>query len=230
MTKIYLCTPHKLGDLNFELIKRIKKLGFEVLCAATDTPQNLPFEEIFDLNVDLIKKADVFVAVLKDYGKDLTAEVGMAYVLGIPRIGIDFNAKKEDIMTYYAFDKIIKEEELEEVLSQLKIERKNNKLSQIAEEANEIENEIGLTMDDSLNKLTQELGEFNDAVQKFRGRYCKTKTENKDNIKEEVGDLIFNIISICNKLGINPDEVPELASITLSKFKERKDIYKKNLK
>lgn len=132
MKTVFLCTPHKLGELNFQLIERIKKLGFNVLCAATHTPQDLDFEQIFRMNVDLIKKADIFIAVLKDYGKDLTAEVGMAYGWGIPRIGIDFNAKKEDVMSYFAFDKVIKPEQIEEILldfTQLKYREELKKLN-----------------------------------------------------------------------------------------------------
>ncbi|MFH1752205.1 MAG: nucleoside 2-deoxyribosyltransferase [archaeon] len=120
MKKLFLCTPHKLGNLNLELINRIKELGFEVLCAVTHTPQDTEFDEMFKKNVELIKQADVFVAVLKDYGKDLTAEVGMAYAWNKPKIGIDFNAKKEDVMCYYAFDKVIKPEQLEEFLVRFK--------------------------------------------------------------------------------------------------------------
>ena len=120
MKTIFLCTPHKLGDLNHELIEKIKKMGFNVLCAATHSPQDIPFDQMFKTNVELIKKSDIFVAVLKDYGKDLTAEVGMAYAWKKPTIGIDFNAKKEDVMCYYAFDKIISLEQLEETLSKFK--------------------------------------------------------------------------------------------------------------
>ncbi len=116
MKTVFLCTPHKLGDLNFKIIDRIKKLGFNVLCAATHSPQNVSQKDIFGRNIELIKKSDIFVAVLKDYGKDLTAEVGMAYAWKMPTIGIDFNAKKEDIMTYYALDRIITLDELDEVL------------------------------------------------------------------------------------------------------------------
>lgn len=119
MKTVYLCTPHKLGDLNHELVKRIKDLGFEVLCAVTHSPQNVPYDQIFQTNVDLIKRADIFIAVLKDYGKDLTAEVGMAYGWGIPSIGIDYNANNSDVMSYYALGKIIKSEELEETLKPL---------------------------------------------------------------------------------------------------------------
>lgn len=104
------------------------------------------------------------------------------------------------------------------------------KLKQIAERTELIHNEIGLDLDASLNKLTQELGEFNDAVQKFRGIYCKKKSDNLDDVKEEVGDLFFNIIYTCYKLGINPDELPKYAENTLNKLKERKDLYKSNIK
>lgn len=118
MKTIFLCTPHKLGNLNLELIDRIKKLGFEVLCAATHSPQDVSKDQIFTNNINLIKRADVFIAVLKDYGKDLTAEVGMAYAWNMPRIGIDYNADSRDIMCYYSLEKIIKPEELEETLKE----------------------------------------------------------------------------------------------------------------
>lgn len=116
MKKVFLCTLHKLGDLNYKLIDKIKGFGFEVLCAATHSPQNVPYEQMFKTNVNLIKQADIFVAVLKDYGKDLTAEVGMAFAWKMPSIGIDYNAEKDDVMMYYAFDKIIKENDLENTL------------------------------------------------------------------------------------------------------------------
>jgi len=112
-----LCAPRKLGDLNRELIERINRLGFDVLCAATHTPQDMPPEQIFRKNVELIKKSDIFVAALKDYGKDLAAETGMAYAWEKPTIGIDFNAQPQDIMVYYAFDKVIKPTKLEDILS-----------------------------------------------------------------------------------------------------------------
>ena len=102
-------------------------------------------------------------------------------------------------------------------------------LNEIANEAKKIEKEIGLTTDDVLNKLTQELGEFNDAVQKFRGRYCKRREETVDKIKEEAGDLIINFISILKSVGINPEEISKFAENTLKKFKERKELYIKSL-
>ena len=120
MKTVFLCTPLKLGNLNLELIERIKKAGFNVLCAVTDSPNDVPFGQMFETNVKLIKDSDIFVAVLKDYGKDLTWEVGMAYALDLPSIGIDYNAQKKDVMTYYSLKKIINPEELESNLLQLK--------------------------------------------------------------------------------------------------------------
>jgi nucleoside 2-deoxyribosyltransferase len=72
---------------------------------------------MFKTNVDLIRKSDIFVAVLKDYGKDLAAEVGMAYAWKMPSIGIDYDAKDTDVMSYFALDRIIKPEDLEKTLS-----------------------------------------------------------------------------------------------------------------
>jgi len=95
-------------------------MGFNVLCAVTHSPQNVPHNKMFKTNVELIKKSDIFVAVLKDYGKDLTAEVGMAYAWGKLSIGIDYNANKGDVMCYYSLDQIIKPEQLEETLSKFK--------------------------------------------------------------------------------------------------------------
>lgn len=118
MKTVFLCTPHKLGDLNNQLIDRIKKLGFEVLCAVTHSPQDVPHKEMFAKNIELIKKSDIFVAVLKDYGKDLTAEVGMAYAWKMPSIGIDYEAKHTDVMCYYALDRIVKPDQLEETLKE----------------------------------------------------------------------------------------------------------------
>lgn len=100
-------------------------------------------------------------------------------------------------------------------------------LKTIAEKTKVLEEGLGLNFDDNLNKLTQELGEFNDAVQKYRGRYCREKSENNEHIKEELGDLVLNLISVCLKVGINPNELNIYAENTLNKFNERKEFYRK---
>ena len=47
-------------------------------------------------------------------------------------------------------------------------------------------------------------------------------------VEGELGDLFFNLISICMRLGINLDDLPHLAEQTLLKFEERKEQYKYN--
>ncbi len=101
---------------------------------------------------------------------------------------------------------------------------------EIADKANEIEEELNLNIDDVLNKLTQEAGEFNDAVQKYRGRYCRNKTDSTENLEKETGDVLINLISVLNRLGINPNQLNKFTEQTLNKFKEVIEDYKKNTK
>ncbi len=130
--------------------------------------------------------------------------------------------------------KAMYDEILDRDLTKIPLKSKCNEnilsLNEIAEESEKIEREVGLIFDDILNKLTQELGEFNDAVQKFRGKYCRQKSKDNEHVKEELGDLILNISSICKKTDINPNDFNKYALNTLNKFKERKEIYRKNLK
>jgi polysaccharide pyruvyl transferase WcaK-like protein len=42
----------------------------------------------------------------------------MAYAWKMPSIGIDYDAKDSDVMSYFALDKIIKPEDLEKTLAE----------------------------------------------------------------------------------------------------------------
>lgn len=101
------------------------------------------------------------------------------------------------------------------------------KLSEIWQQANLLEDYVWLNIDAVLNKITQELWEFNDAVQKYRGIYCRTKHENIEEVEKELWDLLFNIISLCYRLWIDPDRFSEFAENTFHKAEERKEVYKK---
>ncbi|PID34996.1 MAG: hypothetical protein CR971_00320 [candidate division SR1 bacterium] len=100
-------------------------------------------------------------------------------------------------------------------------------LKEIATEVNAIEDRLAINLDAVMHKLTQELGEFNDAIQKYRGIYCKTR-KTKEDIQEEAGDLFTNFISILNRVGVDPDVLPELAKNSLRKFHEREMLYKQH--
>ncbi len=100
------------------------------------------------------------------------------------------------------------------------------KLSEIWKRANEIEKELWINLDAVLNKLTQELGEFNDVVQKYKWIYCRSRVDIEE-VKKETWDLVFNLVSILNKIGISPDDIPDFAEQTLKNFERRKDTYRK---
>ncbi len=97
--------------------------------------------------------------------------------------------------------------------------------NKIGKEANAIEDRLGLSIDAVLHKVSQESGEFNDAVQKLRGIYCKTPGT-IDSVKGELGDLLFNLVSVSYRLGIDPNEFADYAASTLEKFKEREELYR----
>ena len=100
----------------------------------------------------------------------------------------------------------------------------------LAKETREISDRIGNNLDAHLNKLTQEVGEFNDAVQKYRGIFCKQKAENLDSAKDEFGDVLFNLIYIADRIGIDVNKSLEYAENTLKKYKEREQVYIQNKK
>lgn len=122
---VFLCTARvnslsENDDLNASLAERIEKLGFQCIYAVRDTDQTMPKPHIHKVNINHIESSEIFIAVLKNYSKNLTFEVGYALALkrrlGKPQIllAIDFGeTNPEDAMTIHSFDKIIKPEELE---------------------------------------------------------------------------------------------------------------------
>lgn len=179
-----------------------------------------------------IKETDAYVVVNKEkrgirgyLGTSVLMEIGLAYYLG-KKI---FLLEEIDKAQGYALEiAIMNPVILNGDLSGVGCVRKNTEMSlkEVADGANEIEDELGLNFDDVLHKFMQECGEFNDAVQKFRGRYCRSNVPIEE-VKGEVGDLIFNLSSVCNRLGINPDEFPKFGKSTLDKFEGRKGEYRR---
>lgn len=105
--RLYVCAPNKIRDKTLEIVSQLSAtsvngLSFDVVSAVTHTDQSLDGPGLFSRNVELIRSSQFFVAVLKDYGKDLAAEVGMAYALDIERVGLDFGANPADVMVYYS--------------------------------------------------------------------------------------------------------------------------------
>ena len=106
---VYVCSPNKHAELTREITWQIENCAqdgrkFRVLSAITHTPQDMGPRAIFQRNRDLIAQAPYFLAVLKDYGKDLAAGVGLAFGSGRIMAALDYGADQADIMVYFAFD------------------------------------------------------------------------------------------------------------------------------
>lgn len=102
-----------------------------------------------------------------------------------------------------------------------------SELKDLAKRIEELDGELWLNIDAVMHKLTQELWEFNDAIQKYRWIYCKTKYETLNEVEGELSDMLFNVVSICNKLGIDVDRFPEFIWNTVKKAESRIEQYKK---
>lgn len=181
-----------------------------------------------------IENTDAYVVINKEkngargyLGASVLMEIGLAYHLGKKVFLLEEIDKSQSCALEVA---IINPTILNGDLSRVGFERPEISLKEVADRAREIQEEIGLNFDDVLNKFTQEVGELNDAVQKRRGRFCKKKALDNNNLKDELGDVMFNLISICNGMNINPDELSLFAKNTLGKFEERKELYKENLR
>lgn len=117
MTTVFLSVPMKERTFGLELVERIEALGFDVLSALGDeSPDDAPPGEMFQTNVELIRRSNIFVAVLGSHGKDLAAEVGMAYAWGMPRLGVDCGAAGDDVMVRQALERIVRPEEVTDAL------------------------------------------------------------------------------------------------------------------
>lgn len=122
---VYLCSARANSKpendcLNQTLADKIEKLGFGCIYADRDTDQTQLDNIVHATNKSHIINSEIFVAVLKNYSKNLAMEVGYAHArkeLGQnPQVilGIDFReTNTDDLMTIQSFDKIIKLEELE---------------------------------------------------------------------------------------------------------------------
>ena len=98
-------------------------------------------------------------------------------------------------------------------------------LWEIAKQANTLEDEAWFDLDAVMHKFTQEVGELNDAIQKYRWIYSKTKYDTLDEVHDEASDVIFNFISMLNRLGVDVNEIESMAESTLNKFIERRKLY-----
>jgi NTP pyrophosphatase (non-canonical NTP hydrolase) len=213
------------GEVDLDEYKRIKSERGDVEFRESSGVDLIKrhFEKIKNTDAILVLNYDK-KGVVGYIGGNTFLEMGFAHVLGkkiyvlneLPKMGYN-----DELLSMRAIV-------LNGDLSKIDFFKSDSgiSLSVVAEEARKMEDDLDLNIDDVLNKLTQEFGEFNDVVQKFRGRYCR-KDVSIDEVKGELGDLIFNLSSVCNRLGIDSDEFGKFAGCTLEKFRGRKEDYRR---
>lgn len=116
--KVFVATSLKNRAEAGRICDLLTKVRCEVFCALTDRG-NLQGAALFDHNYRHLSEADLFVAVLKDVGRDVAVEIGMARALGKASIGVLYNLSADDVMPFYAIDKLVKEEEFGALLSEV---------------------------------------------------------------------------------------------------------------
>ena len=123
--KIFLSTSLKNREEASRIHTLCEKMGHSVFCCFNDTEENLTDRALFVHNRNKIIECDLFIAILKKVGRDVASEIGMAYSLNKTLIGILYDLVPSDVMTYYAFENLIKENELCALLkNQLPITKK----------------------------------------------------------------------------------------------------------
>jgi nucleoside 2-deoxyribosyltransferase len=118
LMKAFIATSIKHKEEVLRIVRILDELSIIHQCCITEIG-NQEGKELFDHNVEGIKSSDIFISIFKNLGKDVSAEIGIAYGLNKKRVGINYNADLTDVMPYFAAGEIIKESELKEYLINL---------------------------------------------------------------------------------------------------------------
>lgn len=86
--KIFISSSLRNFELNRKIAEVLENNGYVVYLPQRDTPQSNDISSVFKANIDGIRSSDVVVAILVNYGRDLCFEVGYAYGIGKPVIGL----------------------------------------------------------------------------------------------------------------------------------------------
>ncbi len=99
----------------------------DIQCCISDIG-DLKGEDLFYHNYKGIVNADLFISLLKNVGKDVATEIGLACALGKKRIGVLYDLDANSVMTYYAAGELVQEEDLARQLEKTKRSSKNERL------------------------------------------------------------------------------------------------------
>jgi len=116
--KAFVATSIQNSQEALRVIKILEDLSIEYQCCITEK-ENMQGKELFDHNIKGIKNSDIFISVLKNLGRDVSTEIGIAHALGKQSIGVAYNIRPEDVMSYYASGDLVNEENLESLLKKI---------------------------------------------------------------------------------------------------------------
>lgn len=116
--KAFIATSIKHNEEVSRIVRTLEELSINYQCCLTEDG-NLEGQELFEHNFNGISNSDIFISVIKNLGKDVSAEIGMAYALNKIRIGVNYNADDRDVMPYFAAGEMIRESELKSTLNRI---------------------------------------------------------------------------------------------------------------
>ena len=116
--RAFVATSLRNKEEALRIIEILKVKNIQVQCCLTEEG-HFTGKELFEHNCKGISESDLFLAVLKDLGRDVSSEIGMAYGLGKKRIGVLYNTTPEDLMPYFSAGEIIREENLSSLIERM---------------------------------------------------------------------------------------------------------------
>ena len=109
--RAFLATSLRHREESRRIMATLDALSLDYYCSISDTG-TLKGQQLFEHNVARIAEADLFIAILKAIGRDVSVEIGIAYALGKQRIGVLYDLEPEDVMPYFAAGDLVREEGL----------------------------------------------------------------------------------------------------------------------
>ena len=96
-----------------------------------------------------------------------------------------------------------------------------SKFEEVWSEIDQLDKEDNCELSEAVCKFVEEFGELTTEINKVIGRKStkETKEQVKENILEEAADSLQNLLLICNRLNIKPEELLDKVSIKNKKWK-----------
>jgi len=116
---VYVSSSLRNKELNREVADVLEHSGYSVYLPQRDAPATGSSADVFASNIEALRRADVVVAVLVNYGRDLAFELGFAHALGKPIIALaETSEYLRDEMIANSIIKVVKT--LEELRGELR--------------------------------------------------------------------------------------------------------------